>query len=168
MKRRINMTAEKFKKMSLQQKTEEMKEYFTKVFTICSRDEWGFDKIFKPQTERAYEVSVKTMVDLMKGFGGFLDGRRIAEFKFVEFESQIGVKINNHIILDRWKFPYSDRFLYLIFDIIKYVVENLMDVEAVMMLCYDAIGDSEWDELYYSEYEDRVKSIIPFWKEENE
>ena len=153
------MTGEKFRKMSLQQKTEEMKEYFTKVFTIWLRDEPNMDKVFKPQTEKAYETSVKTMVDEMKFFAGFLDGRRIAEFKFVEFESQIGVKINNHIILDRWKFPYSDRFLYLIFDIIKYVVENLMDVEGVMMLCYD--GDSEWNEIYWSEYEDRVKSIIP-------
>ena len=105
-----------------------LKEYFTRGTTEYLELS-GIN--FKPRNEREFKDSLLNMVDLMKVLGGFIDPRRIGRFELAKVGDELGVRINHYIILERERLQYEDRFCYVMFDVINYVVENLMDLDEV-------------------------------------
>lgn len=123
------MGKEEIKEMSENDKIQTLKNYFTNECIRCL--ECNFN--FKPKNYKEFKTSLTLFVDFMELFGGFIDPRRIGRFELAEVGDELGVRINNFVILERERLPYEDRFCYVMFDVINYVVENLMDLDEVMV-----------------------------------
>lgn len=132
------MTKEEINEMSENDKIQTLKNYFTKEFTddLESNGFWYDAVKMHPKNKREFKDSLDKMVYIMTHFSGFTDQRRIGKFKYIEVGDELGVRINHHIILERERLQYEDRFVYVMFDVIKYVVENLMDIDEVMMITH--------------------------------
>ena len=124
--------------MSENDKIQTLKNYFTKEFTddLESNGFWYDAVKMHPKNKREFKDSLDKMVDIMRHFSGFTDQRRIGKFVYIEVGDELGVRINNFVILERERLPYEDRFCYVMFDVINYVVENLMDIDEVMMITH--------------------------------
>ena len=132
------MTKEEINEMSENDKIQTLKNYFTKEFTddLESNGFWYDAVKMHPKNKREFKDSLDKMVYIMTHFSGFTDQRRIGKFVYIEVGDELGVRINNFVILERERLPYTDRFCYVMFDVINYVVENLMDIDEVMMITH--------------------------------
>lgn len=147
------MGKEEINEMSKTQKIETLKDYFTRCFTEwlemgLSGENLKFrHTFFKPKNYSEFKISLMNMVGLMSACCGFIDPRRIGRFELAEVGDELGVRINHHIILERERPQYEIRFVYVMFDVINYVVENLMDIDEVMMIthCDDKENTDIWE-----------------------
>lgn len=139
--------------MSENDKIQTLKDSFTKSFTewlemgLTGENLKFRHTFFKPKNYSEFKISLMNMVGCMSACAGFVDHKRIGRFELAEVGDELGVRINHHIILERERLQYEDRFVYVMFDVIKYVVENLMDIDEVMMIthCDDYDSVEIWE-----------------------
>lgn len=158
------MTAEKFKKMSMEDKKQLLKDIVIDSFLDwckCWKDECNdIDEQFKfygPRDVKELKKSFDFLAGtLSTGYGGFIPLKYVDDIEsmYVVGQNRFAIRIGNHIIMERTSVDILFRPAYLLIDVVEYCVNNIIDVEPCLVLWAD--GDEE----LFNEYRQKIEEDI--------